>query len=47
VGISTWEAVEVTKGLSGGERVVASLATSQLADGARVAEKGKTDGGGG
>lgn len=47
VGISTWEAVEVTKGLSGGERVVASLATSQLTDGARVAEKGNTDGSGG
>jgi HlyD family secretion protein len=46
VGIATWEAVEVKRGLSGGERVVASLATLQLSDGARVTEKGKSDGGG-
>ena len=36
VGIATWEAVEVKKGLSGGEQVVASLSARELADGARV-----------
>ncbi len=44
VGVSTWEAVEVKKGLAGGEEVVASLATLQLTDGARVQPKGKADG---
>ncbi len=35
-GVSTWEAVELKKGLSGGEQVVASLGGTQIADGARV-----------
>lgn len=47
VGIATWEAVEVKSGLSGGERVVASLATKELADGVPVVEKGAASGGGG
>lgn len=45
-GVSTWEAVEVKKGLSGGEQVVASLGGTQLADGARVQPKGGSDGSG-
>lgn len=36
VGIATWEAVEVTSGLTSGEQVVASLSSTRLADGARV-----------
>ncbi|MBI5514035.1 MAG: efflux RND transporter periplasmic adaptor subunit [Deltaproteobacteria bacterium] len=36
VGVATWEAVEVLRGASAGDRVVVSLATEQLTDGARV-----------
>lgn len=36
VGISTWEAVEIRKGLAEGDVVVASLSSSQLTDGAAV-----------
>jgi HlyD family secretion protein len=36
VGISTWEAVEVVKGLAPGDRVVTSLTAKGLDDGARV-----------
>lgn len=36
VGISTWEAVEVVKGLAPGERVVTSLTAKGLDDGVRV-----------
>lgn len=36
VGVSTWEAVEVTRGLREGERVVVSLNGEGLADGTRV-----------
>lgn len=43
-GVSTWEAVEVKKGLSGGEQVIASLGGTQIADGARVVPKGSGDG---
>lgn len=37
VGISTWEAVEVKKGLSEGDLVVTTLSAAKLADGVRVA----------
>jgi RND family efflux transporter MFP subunit len=36
VGISTWEAVEVTSGLGPSDEVVATLLSTQLADGVRV-----------
>jgi hypothetical protein len=36
VGITTWEAVEVKRGLAEGDAVVATLASAQLADGMRV-----------
>lgn len=45
-GVSTWEAVELKSGLSGGEQVVTSLGGMQLADGARVTPKGGGNGGG-
>jgi HlyD family secretion protein len=39
VGISTWEAVEVTSGLDEGEPVIASLAAAPVQDGTRVEVK--------
>jgi HlyD family secretion protein len=36
VGISTWEAVEVKSGVAAGDEVIATLLSTQLADGARV-----------
>jgi HlyD family secretion protein len=36
VGITTWEAVELKRGLSEGDEVVATLGSAQLTDGARV-----------
>ncbi len=35
-GIGTWEAIEVTRGLRAGERVITTLASSELADGVTV-----------
>ncbi len=36
VGISTWEAVEVTRGVREGDRVIVTLSSADLADGSRV-----------
>jgi RND family efflux transporter MFP subunit len=41
VGISTWEAVEITKGIVPGDRVVTTLAVAGLEDGARVFVEGE------
>lgn len=46
IGVSTWEAIEVTSGLSEAERVITTLSSADLADGAlvrpRVDENGQT-----
>lgn len=36
VGVSTWEAIEITSGLRAGDRVITTLSNSELADGAIV-----------
>lgn len=40
VGIATWEAVEVTRGLEPGDKVILTRAGQEIADGARVAIEG-------
>ncbi len=36
VGVSTWEAIEVTSGLAAGDRVITTLSNNELADGSLV-----------
>jgi HlyD family secretion protein len=43
VGVATWEAVEVTKGLSPGDTVITSLTTKGLEDGVRVTTQVETE----
>lgn len=45
VGITTWEAVEVTRGLRAGDRVVVTLNVEGLADGVLVEARADTPGG--
>ena len=45
VGISTWEAVEVTRGLRAGDRVVVTLNVEGLADGVAVEARADANGG--
>ena len=40
-GISTWEAIEVTQGLHGGEQVIVTLSVADLVDGARIDVRGE------
>ncbi len=47
VGISTWEAVEVKSGLVEGDELIATLASTQLADGVRVDTRPSGSSGGG
>jgi HlyD family secretion protein len=44
VGITTWEAVEVTRGLRAGDRVVVTLNVEGLADGVAVTERPENGG---
>jgi HlyD family secretion protein len=44
VGVSTWEAIEVTSGLQAGERVVTTLSVADLADGALVRARAEENG---
>jgi RND family efflux transporter MFP subunit len=43
-GIATWEAVEVLRGLSEGDRVIVTLSSPELGDGARVRVTGEAQG---
>ncbi|MEI8257787.1 MAG: efflux RND transporter periplasmic adaptor subunit, partial [Deltaproteobacteria bacterium] len=44
VGISTWEAVEVTRGVREGDRVIVTLSSADLADGSRVTVRSENAG---
>lgn len=44
VGVSTWEAVEVTRGVNEGDRVIVTLSTADLGDGSNVTVRGEESG---